>query len=196
HWLLLAAVAVAVAVFSLYRATLLRDLDFGDSAFFQFRVATSVLTPRDGYPLYFGIGKLAVWITGAEPARAMNLLSAFLGAVACGILVVAAAELSGSIVAGVASGLLFGGSYTFWSQSIIAEVYSLHLLFVGLTIWSLLRWELRPTSPQLALFFATYALGFGNHLSMILLAPAYALFLLTSAPGGWRSMLTPRVVLL
>src|SRR5207249_1271966 len=34
----------------------------------------------------------------------------------------------------------------------------------------------------------------GNHLSMALLLPAYALFLLMAAPGGWRSMLTPRVV--
>ena len=43
------------------------------------------------------------------------------------------------------------------------------------------------------MFFAVYALGFGNHLSMILLAPAFTLFLLMAAPGGWRSMVTPRV---
>ena len=41
-----------------------------------------------------------------------------------------------------------------------------------------------------------YALGFGNHLSMVLLLPGYTLFLLVAAPRGWRSMFAPRVVAL
>jgi hypothetical protein len=60
----------------------------------------------------------------------------------------------------------------------------------------LLRWSTRPTLSRLGLFFACYALGFGNHLSMILLAPAYTVFLLTAAPGGWRSMFQWRVIVL
>ena len=43
-------------------------------------------------------------------------------------------------------------------------------------------------------FFAVYALGFGNHLMMILLAPAAALYLAARMPGGARGLLTPRVV--
>ena len=97
------------------------------------------------------------------------------------------------MLAGVASALLFAGSYTFWSQSIIAEVYALHILFVSLSMWLLLRWDARPTHLHLVAFFGAYALGFGNHLSMILLAPGYALFLLVSASGGWRFVLARRV---
>jgi hypothetical protein len=37
-------------------------------------------------------------------------------------------------------------------------------------------------------------LGFGNHLSMILLAPGLVIFLLAASPGGWRAMFAPRVV--
>jgi hypothetical protein len=37
-------------------------------------------------------------------------------------------------------------------------------------------------------------LAFGNHLSMILLLPAYAAFMLLAAPGGWRSLVAPRNV--
>ena len=44
-------------------------------------------------------------------------------------------------------------------------------------------------------FFAVYALAFGNHLSTILLLPAYTTFLVASAPGGWRSLLSRRIVL-
>ena len=43
---------------------------------------------------------------------------------------------------------------------------------------------------RLGAFFAVYAIAFGNHLSMILLAPAYTSFLLASAPRGWRSLVT------
>ena len=88
-------------------------------------------------------------------------------------------------------------SYTFWSQSIIAEVYALHI--------AVRRADAaarccggpsgRPSAGSRR-FFAAYAIGFGNHLSMILLAPAFALFLLAAAPNGWRSLITPRVLAL
>ena len=81
--------------------------------------------------------------------------------------------LSGSIAAGLFAGLLFGSSYTFWSQAIIAEVYALHLVMLSASLLALAWWGRAPASlGRLALFFAIYALGFGNHLMMILLAPA------------------------
>src|SRR5262249_54967148 len=135
-------------------------------------------------------------LTRAEPAHAFNLTSAIEGAVACGLLALVGAELAGSLLAGIAAAVMFGGSYTFWSQSIIAEVYALHIAFVALTLLRLPRWSSRPTDANLAWFFAAYALGFGNHLSIILLAPGYTIFLLVSAPGGWRSMFRPRIVAL
>src|SRR5207245_3843793 len=85
-------------------------------------------------------------------------------------------------------------SYTFWSQAVIAEVYALHMVFTTLTLLLALQWARRPTDGRLLLFFAVYALGFGNHLSMILLGPGFTIFLLISGPRGWRSVLRPRVV--
>src|SRR5262249_32407653 len=72
----LAAAAVACAAFALYRATLLPGLDFGDTGFLQTAVTTWRITPRDGYPLYFALGKLIVRLSGGEPAHALNLASA------------------------------------------------------------------------------------------------------------------------
>jgi hypothetical protein len=190
------AAIVAVLAFALYHSTLLPGFDFGDTGSFQATVGSPIIDARKAYPLYFALGRAMVWATGADPAYALNLASAVEAAIACGVFVAVAAELSGSLVAGAGAALLFGVSYTFWSQAIIAEVYALHALFMGLTLLLLLRWQRRPTLPRLLLFFAVYALGFGNHLSMILLAPAYTIFLLATAPGGWRSMLAPRVVLL
>jgi hypothetical protein len=191
---LLAAFAAAALSFVLYRATLLPGMDFGDTGSFQTMVGSPLITPRDGYPLYFAIGTAMLWLTKAEPAHALNLASAIEGAAACGLIVLVAAELSGSIAAAFGVALLFAASYTFWSQAIIAEVYSLHIAFVALTLLLLLRWASVPGAGRLFLFFAMFALGFGNHLSMVLLLPGYTIFLLWAAPRGWRSMFAPRII--
>jgi MFS family permease len=191
---LIAALIVALASFALYRATLLPGLDFGDTGSFQTMVGSPLITPRDGYPLYFAIGTLSLRMSAGEPAHALNLASAIEAAVACGLFVLVAAELSGSVAAAGAAALLFAASYTFWSQAVIAEVYALHAALVALTLLLLLRWADAPGHGRLLAFFAVYALAFGNHLSMILLLPGYALFLLVAAPGGWRSMFAPRIV--
>ncbi|HEY2908438.1 MAG TPA: DUF2723 domain-containing protein [Vicinamibacterales bacterium] len=193
---LLAAALVSACVFALYRATLLPGVDFGDTGSFQATVGSPIISPRDGYPLYFAIGSLFLHATHSEPAHALNLASAVEGALASGAIVLAAAELSGSVTAAIPAALVFAGSYTFWSQAIIAEVYALHALLVSASLLLLLRWQVKPTMSRLTAFFAVYALGFGNHLSMVLLLPGYALFLLIAAPGGWRSIVRPRVVIL
>ena len=79
----LAAAAVGVAAFVLYRATLLPDMDLGDTPSFQARIGTSLLTPRDAYPLYTAIGTVFHWIVKGTPAHALNLASAVEGALAC-----------------------------------------------------------------------------------------------------------------
>jgi hypothetical protein len=191
-----AAVLVALAALVLYLATLLPGFDFGDTGSLQTTVGSTLITPRVGYPLYFALANLWLHVIGGDPAWALNLCSAVEAALACGLSVLIAVELSGSIAAAAAAVLLFAASYTFWSQAIIAEVYALHIGLVALTLLLLLRWANRPTTARLALFFVVYAVGFGNHLSMVLLAPAYTVFLLHCAKDGWRSMFAPRVVAL
>jgi hypothetical protein len=183
----LLAAAVALVAFGLYRATLLPGFDLGDTASFQLEASLTPLTPRHGYPLYLTLGRLAVRVIGGDPARALNLMSAVAAAAACGVTVLVAAALAGSATAGLVSGLLLAASYTFWSQAVIAEVYSLHILLVALCCGALLWWGRRPCLARLGLFLGVYALSFGHHLSMILLAPAFGLFLLLSArrsPGA------------
>lgn len=193
---LLAAGTLAAIAFSLYALTLLPGQDLGDTASFQAIAGEHILEARQGYPLYFALNGLLVHVLPVDAARATNLGSAIAAALAVGLAVLIGAELGGSVVAGLAAGAMLAGSYTFWSQAIIAEVYALHLLVSGASLVALLAWHRRPTMARLGVFFGLYALGFGNHLSMVLLMPAFALFLLVSAPGGPLSMLRPRVVLL
>jgi hypothetical protein len=193
---LAAAAIVAALAFGLYATTLLPGQDLGDTAAFQFGAEDRALTPRQGYPLYFATCRLFLRVVPSNPALATNLASAVEASLAVGLVVLVGAELGGTLVAGLVAGLLLAGSYTFWSQAVIAEVYSLHALVVSLCLLALLHWHRRPSTGRLALFFAAYALGFGNHLQLALLLPAFAMFLLVAAPGGPRSILGPRVLLL
>ena len=72
---LLVAASVGLAALVLYRATLLPDMDLGDTPSFQARIGTPLLTPRDGYPLYTAIGTVFHWIARGTPAHALNLVS-------------------------------------------------------------------------------------------------------------------------
>jgi hypothetical protein len=175
---------VGLLAFACYWRTLLPGLDFGDTAAFQTGVGSLSLTPRQAYPLYYGLGNIVAWLDPREPAHAMNLASAIYGALAVTVMGWAAAEIAESALAGLVAGLLLAFSYTFWTQAIIAEVYTLHSLFLGLCLVALMAWGRKPTLGRLALFYALYALGFGNHLSMILQLPGFAVFILLTRPAG------------
>jgi hypothetical protein len=163
-------------------------MDLGDSAAFQTDAGTRVITPRQGYPLYFALMQAATAAVPGNPARAANLLSVVCGALAAGVLTLLVNRLTRSIVAAMFAGLLFAGSYTFWSQSVTAEVYALHIVFISLTLIAFHGWAAKPSPARLAVAFAVYAVGFGNHLSMILLAPALVWFMALAHPRGWRGL--------
>ncbi len=135
-----------------------------------------------------------MWLYPGEPARAVNLASAVFGALAVGLAAWLAARLAESTLAGLAAGMFLAFSYTFWSQAITAEVYTLHLLLAGAALVALLAWAEQPAVGRLALFYGIYALGFGNHLSMVLLLPALAVFLLIHRRPGPADPLRPQMI--
>jgi hypothetical protein len=74
-------------------------------------------------------------------------------------------------------------------------VYTLHILLLAASVLALLWWGRRPGSlGRLAVFFAVYAVGFGNHLMMVLLLPAAVVFLTVCMPGGIRGLIRPPVI--
>jgi hypothetical protein len=192
----LVAASLAAVAFLCYHATLLPGLDLGDSASFQAGVGFLTLNPRQAYPLYYALGNVFVWLHPGEPARALNLASAVYGAIAVGLAGWFAARLSESLVGGVAAALFLAFSYTFWTQATTAEVYSLHLMIAGAAGLAVLMWADHPTAGRLAVFYAIFALGFGNHLSMVLLLPAFAAFLLIKRGRGRTDPLRPRMLVL
>ncbi len=192
---LAACAVVAALTFGCYYRTLLPGLDFGDTAAYQSAVGHWQLTPRQAYPLYYAVANSVFAVTGGDRAHSLNLTSALAGAAACGALAWVASALTGSVLAGAWAGLLMGGSYTFWSQAIIGEVYTLHLCLTSLVLATGLWWHRRPSLPRLGVFLGLYGLGFGNHLMMVLLAPALLVLVLIT-PQGRRRALSPAGVAL
>jgi hypothetical protein len=156
----------------MYCQTLLPGFDFGDTGSFQTIATLPLLVPRHAYPLYFALSKLALEISPAGPAFTLNALSAITGAAAVAAFAWLTWEITGSAAASSWAALMLAGSYTFWSQAIIAEVYTLHVLFIALVLVCAVRWRRHPSAVRLAALYGVYALSFGNHLGMILFAPA------------------------
>lgn len=193
-------------IFSVYLLGLSSTVNLEDSAEFATSAAVLGIAHPPGYPLYSFLGFLFVkLIPIGEIAWRVNLMSAFFGALACALLFLIILEViklipltlkrrrffSYCITASAALTLAF--SFSFWSQSVIAEVYTLNSFFVALLIWLLLKWtsEIKEKkdsadfsvlhSKYLYWFAFLYGLSLTNHTMMILLAPAFLFYIVLTA---------------
>ena len=190
------AAILATAAFYAYSRTLLPGVDLGDTGGFQAAVLWPGVSARQAYPLYYALGHpFVAAVAAAHPARGLNLFSALCGGIAVGLLAWIVAAVADSLLSGATAALLLAFSYTFWTQAIIAEVYTLHLALVGVCLVAMVGFAARPSRTRLAVFFAVYAVSFGNHLSMILLLVPCAAFLLQVHPRP-RELFRPAVIMM
>lgn len=73
--------------------------------------------------------------------------------------------------------LIFAFSKTFWSQSVVAEIYTLNSFFIILTIYILLLWKEKKENKYLYIFSFIYGLSLTNHHTMLLLLPPYVFYI-------------------
>jgi hypothetical protein len=192
------AVGAAVPAFLLYLRTLAPTVlyysrETFDSAHLQ-TIATFLGIPSyTGYPTYAILAHLATYLPFGDPAYRVNLLSAICGALAVCVLYLVCRKLGAGRIASVFGALAFGLSETFWSQAVIAEVYTLHALLLALAVLSLLLWRsaLRArdddparAEPVLLLSALLMGLALTNHLTSVFLLPAVLLFVLAVKPAA------------
>ena len=148
-----------------------------------------------GYPLWTLLSwcfcKLFGWVTWQgwpNPAWAVALGSAAMGALAVGVtallimrsgrdLLTGAAERAGgwwvdvsAWVGGVAAALAFAFSPVMWSQAVIAEVYALGALFLALTMLLTYKWIKCPRTSTLVWLGLVFGLGLTNYQVLLLAA--------------------------
>ena len=187
----LAALAAAVlGPLALYVATLPRTVVLEDDGLFLMAGADLGVAHPPGYPLYTLIVHLFTRLPFGDAAFLGHLSSAVLGALACGAVYGCARLLRASPVPALAAAWLFGVSEQFWSQALIAEVYTLNALLFFAT-WALVLLGARDPRPRWPLWCAAVAWGAGlaNHWPLIVLATPGLLLALLPV---WRAVL-PRL---
>ncbi len=187
---------LGAALLAMYLPTMGRAVGQADT--FEFQVVAPLLgvAHPTGYPLYILLGKLFSLLPLGPVAWRVNLTST-----ACAVLAVG---LTGSALGVIShtsrptshalrfiASLALAASSVFWSQAIVAEVYTLNAAFVALWLWLALRGlgleTDRSARRWLLVLAASYGLSLTNHLTMLLCLPAVLLTL------WWvRPRLSPR----
>lgn len=168
-------IVLSIVLGILYWRTLLPSMGtWGDPAKLQF-LGKVLGTPHlSGTPLYLMLNHIFVTaVPKGSIAYKSNLLSAIFSLLALWFLYYTLLELDIKPTIAFVTALTFGLGYTMWSQSLMAEVYTLMTLFITAVVFFLVRWKrTRKNGYFLAACFL-YALSFGNHLLIIGLLPAF-----------------------
>ncbi|MEI6892285.1 MAG: DUF2723 domain-containing protein [Pontiella sp.] len=156
-----------------------------------------------GYPIWSLLTWFFQWVFHSvtfhgqpNPAWAVNWFSAVSGAGACGVLSLLISRSGMDLLlsfctkdralgkstenlfcaaAGISGGLLLAFGQGMWSQSVIAEVYSLNIFFQSLVLVFLYRWIREPgESKWLILCAFTFGLGITNHQTLMFMGLAMA----------------------
>ena len=175
--------------FALYARTLVPFVLPGDSGEFQVLAYELGIAHTPGYPIYLLLAKLFTFLPIGDIAYRVNLFSALMAAVTVSGVYLAARLLTGQRLAAVFGALALTVSFTFWSQAIIAEVYTSGAAWVALIWLGLLAWYRAGTRRGLFLAGLCGGLGLGVHSTVALFAPSALLFLWLNRqrwPGPWR----------
>jgi hypothetical protein len=188
------AAAVAGVALALYVRTLAPGLVADvDSAMFQFIGRVLGVAHNPGYPLYVLVTHPFSYLPVGTLAYRVNLFSALMGAIAVALVFLIARRLGcGRLVSFTAAlGLAFGR--IFWSQAVVAEVYTLHAAIVAGVVLALLIWEDTHRTGAYVAAVSLFAAGLGNHTTIVAFAPGIALFVQLI---DWRFARRARTILM
>lgn len=184
------AFCVAALSFALYARTLYPGLLPGDSGEFQALAYLLAHTHPTGYDVYLLLARAFISIPVGSIAYRVNLFSALMGGLTVGCICLAGTLLSGKRWGGIFGAAGLAVSITFWSQAVIAEVYTAGSFFLVLILLCLLFWDQSKQGFYLALAAALGVLSLGVHLTVALAAPAVGLYLLLNWKD-WSRMWRP-----
>lgn len=162
---------VFAAVISIYFWSMPKTVVLEDDGTFILAAYFNGIAHPPGYPLYTFLAHLATLIPVASVAARVHAFSALLGAATCVVLWLLVYRLLQSRMLAVTVSLVFGFSVAFWSQAIIAEVYTLNVFLFLLLFLLCLYYRDNPGSGYLfALICLVYGLALSNHWPLILLS--------------------------
>jgi len=188
----------------IYYLTLAPDvvqIDAGELAAIQYTLGIAHPT---GYPLFTLLGWLFTRILIFDTViQQVNFLALLYGTIALGLfwetarlmLLKLLSDKSAIITELLASALTLSLAFnkTFWSQNTATEVYSLHLVWLCLSLYLLTRICFDTTSGSNRLWYGlaiSLGLGFSNHLTTLMILPGISWLFFSkkklTSPATWK----------
>ncbi len=146
-----------------------------DAPLFQFIGRALGVAHNPGYPLFTLLTWPIAQVPIGELAWRINVFSAAMGAVATALVYLAARRLEVRPLVGAAAALGFAAGATFWSQAVIAEVYTLHAALVAGLLGAAFAWSRSRRPAHFYAALGCLAAGLGHHTTILAFAPGLAL---------------------
>lgn len=167
--------------FVVYLKTGAPTVGFIDSGELATVACTLGIAHPTGYPLFTLLGRIfsLLPIPASEIVKLNSMAALFtsLGTVAFFFVILELLEKEKNelqkIVAAAFAAFSLAFSQTYWGQGVNVEVYSLHILLITLVILFFLKAIREERTVWWYMFSYTLGLSFTNHLTTILLAPAF-----------------------
>ncbi|HZI27468.1 MAG TPA: DUF2723 domain-containing protein [Gemmatimonadaceae bacterium] len=186
-------IVVSVLLLAVYAASLAPSVTLWDAGEFQAAAASLGIPHPPGTPLYILLANTWARVLGFIPfSVALNLLSAFCTAIACGLLGGLMTRWTGSRLTGIAGGITAGSMLAVWLNATETEVYAVSMLLAVLMVVAGERAGSRDSLGYRALLAYLIGLAIPIQISALVAAPP-AIFLAAMTPGGTRP--EPRHVL-
>ena len=191
---LLFSIPFAVS-FVVYLNTVCPTVYTGDSGELSATAFTLGIAHPPGYPLLILLGRAFLIFPLSNAAASLNILSALLTSISVGIAALLIHSLFflpenrnniQAILISIGGGLIFGFSNVLWAAAVGFEVYSLGILLILLTLFSLEKYD--KCRKYIYVFAAVYLFGLSlaNHLSAVSLFPALIILIVNSKPDFKR----------
>ncbi|MCC6741489.1 MAG: DUF2723 domain-containing protein [Planctomycetia bacterium] len=180
------ALACAGIAFIIFLLTCARDLTGEDCG--ELVTAAKVLgvAHPPGYPIWCLLGQVFTWIPIGSVAFRVALLSAVAAAGTVFFVALLILRFTRSRPAAATGSLLLAFSLDFWSQAVIAEVYTLNTLFLSAALYLTWRWYEDRTNRLLFGLALTLGLSLTNHSTMGPLLILFLLFVISVHWNIWR----------
>ena len=168
-----------ITVFSVYLCTTAPVVYVGDSGEFTAAAFSLGIPHNSGYPLYSLLGKIFCMIPFGNVGFRMNLMSAFFAALTILLIYNIIKKFTRNILCSLTAACFLAFTPLFWSQTVSAEVYPLHVFFLALMVRLLWQWDRSRDFHCLLLFVFVTGLSFGNHMQTVMLAPPVLYFIIS-----------------
>ena len=178
-----------VSVWCLYAASTPHTVMLEDDGLFIATAVNAGVAHAPGYPLYVLIGWLASNIPLGSIAWRVHSASGAMAALTCVLIAWLVLRRTGNRPAAYIAAAALAVSEHFWSQAIIADVYTTNTAVLFLTL-ALLQEAIARQQRRLWIAAAmVFGMGLGNHWPLLLLStPLLLAYAASSGSGFWKRL--------